>query len=287
MPANLSCYTGFDPANPPQLEPSQMVTVWGVVDVFGTGGDADNIQVQIFAQNSDGSLGPMLGEAIARVSFYSEEDVELSSGGEVRQRRRLGGFKIDNIPTERPVVVRTQGDPNFFGHPVYDYTVAIRNREINHPMPPPEMNITGPAVRIRPRTLANADWTTIPSTAALPTGIPAGHGVLAGEVHDCDDVRLSNAMVYSNPPPHFENTVYFSNNDTRPLPDTSRNNHGTQLLGLYALLDLDPGPVQIAALGYNSDGELVHVGSYRARIFPDAVTVVTLRGLRPWQVTRP
>jgi hypothetical protein len=285
---NLSCFTGFDPANPPQGEAEQTVTVWGVVDVFGTGGDADDVNVQIFEVGADGAPGAMVGQATARVSVYSEEDVELNSDGTERQRRRLGGFKIENVRTEHPYIIRTQGDPSTFGHAIYDYTLAIRNRDIAMPdaRAASALGITGMAVRIRPRTLANSDWTTIPSTAALPSGIPAGHGVIAGEVHDCDDVRLSNATVYTQPAPNYEDTVYFSNNDTHPLPDTSRNGHGTQLLGLYAILDVNPGPVRVAAIGYSPSGELVHVGSYAARVFPDSVTVVTLRGLRPWQVMR-
>jgi hypothetical protein len=282
---NLSCYTNFDPASPPPLATTQMDSVWGVVDVFGTGGNSDMIRVQIFNINADGTPGTMLGEATAMTSVaYHEEEDELNTQGMVTQHRLLGGFVIPNIPTERPVLVRTQGPADFFGHAIYDYTLAIRNDAVNMPMPPPETMITGAAVKIRPRTISNSDWVTIPSTSTLPTGIPAGRGAIAGEVHDCDDVRLSNAVVYANPAPRFEPTVYFSDNDTNPLPDTSRSTHGTQLLGIYAMLDLAPGPLRISALGYDGSGALVHVGSYEARIFADSVTVVTIRGLRPWQV---
>ncbi len=298
-PANLACYSSFDPMNPPPLAMTQMVTIWGVADVFGTGGDSQHVRVEVFEVGAEGTPGRSLGFDITDTArMWSEEEDELDNSGNVRTHRRLGAYSIPNIPTERPLVIVTRGDPSdamaardFFAHPIYDYTLAIRNSEIGR-VPEYQMgrtippSITGPAVYIRARVLANADWTIIPSTAALPTGIPVGHGAVAGEVHDCDDVRLSNATVYINPAPNFESTVYFSDNDTRPLPDMSRSSRGTQILGLYAMLDVTPGPVRVAAVGYDANGQLVHSGFYQARVFPDAVTTVTVRGLRPWQVQR-
>lgn len=285
-PVNLSC---FDPAMRPQAQDPRMVTVYGVVDVFGNGGDSDHILVEIYRVNADGSPGQRIGSAVSDVSLpYHEEEDELNSSGMVVQHRRLGAFQIPNVPTETPLIVRTIGDPNtpgtqeLWGHAIYDYTMPIRNSMIAPA--PATTGISGDAVRIRPRVISNSDWNTLPNTATLVTGIPPGHGAIAGEVHDCDDVRLANAMVYAEPAPNFSGSVYFSDNDSHPLPDTSRATHGTQLLGLYAMLDLNPGPVRVAALGYDDHGQLVHVGSYSARIFPDAVTVVTLRGLRPWQL---
>jgi hypothetical protein len=58
---------------------------------------------------------------------------------------------------------------------------------------------------------------------------------------------------------------------------------GTSLLGLYSGLDMAPGPVDVAAVGY-VDGQTVSLGWYHAQIFADAVTVVSLRGIRATQV---
>lgn len=285
---NLSCYETFDPAHPPTAPMSMAVTVWGVVDVFGTGGDSNNVHVQFFEVGADGSPGAMVGEAISDPAVYQEMAVERDTSGSIVQMRTLAGFKISGIQTDHPYIVKTVGvTTDFFAHAIYDYTVPVRGTDVGMRTPPAALSITGPSVYIRPRTISNSDWVTIPSTATLPTGIPAGHGALAGEVHDCDDVRLANAQVYASPPPNFTSPVYFSDNPTRPLPDTSRSTTGTGALGIYALLDLTPGPLRISAVGYAPDGHLTLVGAYGVRIFPDSVTVASFRGIRPWQYTTP
>lgn len=150
-------------------------------------------------------------------------------------------------------------------------------------MPAPA-GVTGRSVRFLARVISNSDWTAIPATSTLTSGITIGRGALAGEVHDCDDVRLSNATVESSPRRAWDGpVVYFSENDTNPLPDLSRAERGTSLLGTYALLDVEPGPVRVSAVGYDANRQVVHLGSYRARVYPDSVTTVTFRGLRPWQ----
>jgi hypothetical protein len=44
-----------------------------------------------------------------------------------------------------------------------------------------------------------------------------------------------------------------------------------------------PGPVTVAAAGV-VNGALLGVGYQRARIFPNSVTSVTFRGLKPYQL---
>jgi hypothetical protein len=239
---------------------------------------------------ADGSPGEMLGSTVSDIEApgNATEDVYSPSRDRVIQTRRLGAYQLPNIPTEAELLVVTEGDPAdmtasaLFSHRIYDYNIMLRNAEVDMPAAP--MGVPGPAVRFDPRVLSNSDWQAIPSAATLVTGIPQGHGVLAGEVHDCDNVRLANAMVSSEPRQLWSGgTVYFSENDTNPLPDMSRNGRGTSLLGTYALLDMGPGPTTVAAVGVDTSGRLQHLGSYRARIYPDSVTVVTFRGLRPWQ----
>jgi len=288
---DLSCFLNFDPANPPTPPASRTVTVWGAVGVFGTGGDSNNITVKVYEVGPNGTLGAMVGQATTSTAAgtYTESERVLDNSGNVTQMRTLGSFKISGIQTEHPYIVMSQGPAGYFEHPIYDYTLNIRNQDIAAPPAAAvtALGITGDAVRIRVRTISNSDWLTVPSVATLPTGIPTGHGVLAGEVHDCADIRLSNAMVHAYPPPGFMGTVYFSDNPTNPLPDTSRSTHGTQLLGLYALLDTVPGATRVSALGYAPDGTLVHLGTYGVQMFPNAVTVVTFRGIRPWQIANP
>ena len=75
---------------------------------------------------------------------------------------------------------------------------------------------------------------------------------------------------------------YFNDNPDNPLPQIGRD-VGTSLLGLFAALDVAEGPVDISAVG-QVGGQTVSLGWYRARVFPGAITSVTLYGLRSHQV---
>lgn len=109
--------------------------------------------------------------------------------------------------------------------------------------------------------------------------ITPGRGAVAGEVHDCDNLRVVNAVVdidASRPA-----LTYFSDDEDKPLPQLGAKS--TSVLGLYAALDVQPGPVTVAAAGV-VDGQLVGVGFMRIQVFADSVTSVTFRGMKPYQV---
>ncbi len=296
-PANLNC---FNPATPPVAGTPQNVTLWGDVRPFGNGGDSQHIRINVFTVGADRRpVMPPLGTTVSDVTAPGNriETVLQSDRMTVAFMRTLGGYQIPNVPTETELIIEAVGDSGdttamgLWSHPLYDYDIMIHNNQVvtlpsaggDGGVP---SGITGSAaVFYEPRVLATSDWSAIPSAATLVTGIPAGHGVLAGEVHDCDDVRLNNATVGSNPRVNFSlGTVYFSDNDTNPLPDTSRMYEGTSILGTYALLDMTPGLATVAATGYVSTTQLAHLGSDTVWVFPDAVTAITFRGLRPWQV---
>jgi hypothetical protein len=288
-PANLSC---FDAANWPTAGTSERVTMWGYVRVFGNGNDSQHIRVTVYRPNADGTPGEMIGTTVSELTHPANgtEDVLSPTRDRVLFTRNLGGYHIENVPTETELLVVTEADAAdstarmLWSHKIYDFNVMLRNAEVNAETAPMALPGTRRA-RFNARVISNGDWQSIPATSALTEGIGAGRGALAGEVHDCDDVRLANATVESFPRRVWDGpTVYFSDNDTNPLPDLSRGGIGTSLLGTYALLDVNPGPLTVVATGYDNNMRLVHLGSYRARVFPDSVTIVTFRGLRPWQV---
>ncbi|MBP6829763.1 MAG: hypothetical protein KA978_03210 [Deltaproteobacteria bacterium] len=284
---NLQC---FQPGSYPTAGTSERVTMFGHVRVFGNGGDSQHIKISVHRVNEDGTPGEMLGSTVSDIASPAAgmEVVYSPSRDRPLFTRRTGGYTLSNIPTETELLVITEGDPadaeasGLWSHRIYDYNFVLLNSEIDA-MPAPT-GVVGRSVRFNPRVISNSDWTAIPATSTLTSGITRGRGALAGEVHDCDDVRLANATVESTPRRAWDGpVVYFSENDTNPLPDLSREQRGTSLLGTYALLDVEPGPVRVAAVGYNAARAVVHLGSYRARIFPDSVTLVTFRGMRPWQ----
>ena len=261
----------------------QMVTMYGVVDVFGNGADADDILVEVYAEGANGALGALLGSATAQIEDPCFETDNVIEDGMVQQSRRIGFFSIPNIPTETALVVKTSGDPTFW-RDIYSYNIEALNEEVETGALPEgscETLPTGPRWEYRARIISSADWRSIPLTAGLVDGIRAGSGAVAGEIHDCDDIRVEFAQVGTNPPAAGVFT-YFNDNPTNPLPETSRD-VGTSLLGLYGALDVPAGPVDVAAVG-RLDGQTVTLGWYRAQVFAGAVTTVTLRGLRSYQI---
>ncbi|MCB9611024.1 MAG: hypothetical protein H6721_02345 [Sandaracinus sp.] len=261
----------------------QMVTMYGVVDVFGNGADADDILVEVYEEGANGALGALLGSATAQIEDDCSETDNVIEDGMVVQSRRVGFFSIPNVPSETPLIVKTSGDASFWRN-IYSYNIEALNDEIETGEPPAGSCSTipsGPRWEYRARIISSADWRSIPLTAGLVDGIRSGSGAVAGEIHDCDDIRLEFAQIGTNPPAAGVFT-YFNDNPTNPLPDTSRD-VGTSLLGLYGALDIPAGPVDVAAVG-RLDGQTVTLGWYKAQVFAGAVTTVTLRGLRSHQV---
>ena len=107
-------------------------------------------------------------------------------------------------------------------------------------------------------------------------------GMLAGEVHDCGDVRIEGATVDTDAA-HEGDMFYFGHNETNPLPDRRRFAEGTSKLGLFGALNVTTGiPVRISAIG-NHNGQTVLLGTHTVQAFKGALTTVRLRGRRPWQ----
>ncbi len=281
-PAALGCFTtGRRPPGTPRS-----VTLYGVADVFGNGPDATGMTVEVYREGADGALGELVGMATASgTDACAETEEKIDNGMPTGVTRQLGAYAVEGVPTETPLIVLTRGDAGLW-KPLYTYNFQVLNEEVDESAPPSGAcsgTPTGPRFQYRARVLSVNDYRTIPLTAGIAGGVPAGHGALAGEVHDCQDVRVSFAQVGVSPRP--QSIVYFTDDADNPLPDISRV-EGTAGLGLYAGLDLLPGPVDVSALG-RIDGQLVSLGWYRARIFADSVTSVTLRGERPQQVATP
>lgn len=257
----------------------QMVTMYGVVDVFGNGGDSNAILVEVYEEGPDGALGPLLGMATSDTSSACAEVEDEIDNDEVIGTRDLGFYSIPNIPTETPLIVKTSGSVDFW-RDLYTYNVQILAGEVEDGAAGETCadQPAGPRFERQSKTLSRSDYNSIPLTAGLPSGITPGNGAVAGEIHDCGDTRLEFAQVGVFP--EAVTLVYFNDNPSNPLPVMGRA-EGSSLLSLFAALDVPPGPVQISAIG-NVDGATVSLGWYKAQVFPNAVTSIALRGLR-WQ----
>jgi hypothetical protein len=277
----------FDQATPPTpVGASKLVKMKGYVKIFANGPDSKNVKIEVYEEEVDagglptGKLGKLVGTGTSNntamlcgsppVFPCAKEEIKLKSG--VESKRVLFPYEIDGIPTEKPLIVKTSeaiADAGWF--PLYDWNVAARNDKLN---------ATG-EYEFDVRALGNDDYASI-LKAAYNQPPQGGESAIAGEVHDCGDVRVSGATVQTNPKSRL-GLIYLSEVEDDPLPDTSR--QGTGKLGLYAVGGLKPALHTVSASGLVGT-EIVALGSYRVSTFADSVSVYTFRGLRPWQIPK-
>ncbi|MFO0591010.1 MAG: hypothetical protein U0441_25930 [Polyangiaceae bacterium] len=258
-----SCFdAGSYPAKPGA---SQNVTVKGTAVIFSHGCSSNDLTIEfhkvVRGGADDGDVGDLIGTAVVTDKDCSVTGV--SSMEETCDPARYECiYEYPNVPTETELVVKTSGD---LWAPLYDYSIFIRNDQVQAGVWQHDV-----------RALAADDYGVI-SQVAIGGPITAGNGAIAGEVHDCGDVRIQNAVLDVNV--SRKALTYFGDDEAHPLPDLSKK--GTSTLGLYSALDIAPGPVSISAAGKDKDGKMVGLGFLKVRVFPDSVTTVTFRGMNP------
>ncbi len=261
-PVKLECFT---PAGyPAKADPasSKTVQISGTVKIFANGCESKLVKIEVFEVGEGGALGAPAGTALTTAPDCKSNGV--ATDNEDCGTRYECNYIYGGVPTEKELVIRTSG---INWTDFYDYNVFVPNTEI----------VNG-EWKHNLRALASSDYNAI-AQAAIRGPISSGNGAIAGEIHDCGDVRLQNATVNIDQPNKF--LTYFTNNEAAPLPDTAA--RGTSALGIYAALDVAPGPVAVAAVGKIA-GKVTTLGHSRARVFPNAVSIVTFRGLQPFQV---
>jgi hypothetical protein len=270
-PPDVSCYL---PDSYPATGTSTTVTVQGITKIFSHGCMSKSVTIEVYrvvrdGSANDGALGALIGTPVTTEADCTTTGVatpDEDTCGTVFECK----YEYPGVPTETELVFKTYSTSSpVLWAPIYEYNVYAFESD--------EGVATGTWTH-DVRALAQDDYGVI-AQAAIGNPVTQTHGVLAGEVHDCGNVRLINATVDIDTDKVA--TTYFTNDEAHPLPD--RTALGTSTLGLYSALDIKPGPVTVAASGLVG-GELVSVGFFRARIFEDSVTSVTFRGLRPFQV---
>ena len=259
---------------PKPLGTPQMVTVDGYVKLFSHGDDSLGVKIEIFQEGANGALGTPVGTG---VTTQMSDTCLMPKPTLLRACPMPDGccyrhFTYTNVPTETPLIVKTSdASAAQKWAELYDYDVYFSNDVVKNGM-----------AYYEPSAVAATDPTTVAQAAGGFT-IKADRGLLAGEVHDCADVRLAGAMVNTDVAPEGD-MFYFGENESDPLPDKSRGpaGQGTSHLGLFGALNYTTGkPVRISATGYYK-GQLILVGTYTVQVFPGAVTALALRGRRPW-----
>ncbi|RMH37288.1 MAG: hypothetical protein D6689_21085 [Deltaproteobacteria bacterium] len=260
-------------------------------------GDARFGQGRCAQPDPDADCGGQCDRALDAVEFCHNATCDDLQRWEVQ-------YAIADVPTNEFLVVRTvgldaDGNPQVRGNtwsPLVQYNVFLGTGDrACSPAADCEAGLVDavcsdcidttvdpPVYRNDVNLLSAQDYVTIPTSAGLSGGVPPGHGGVAGEVHDCNGVRLRHAQVGFSADRMPEVIVFFNGNPVKTLPRLQQISDGTNLLGLYAGLDVAPGPMSVVAVGVR-DGALFEVGRFRAHVWPDSVTLVRLGGGRPRQ----
>ncbi len=266
----VSC---FQPATyPAKPGTPQNVDVTGFARIFSSGCDSGNLKITFHrvvrdGSANDGKLGEAIGTPITTVADCTNMGEETMPD-DCTDSRWECAYTYPAVPTETELAIKTEsidGDDKWA--PLIQYNIYIPNAEV----------MAG-AWRHNVRALASPDYSVIPGTA-IGKPITPGNGAVAGEVHDCGDVRLLNAVAGIDRPKQA--LTYFTSDEDKPLPDLGAK--ATSKLGLYAALDVPQGQVHAAAVGL-VDGQVVTLGYHTVWVYPDTVSSVTFRGLRPYQV---
>jgi hypothetical protein len=283
----LDCYAAA--AQPAE---STAVVVEGCIDIFGVGLEAvAGVEVVFF----DRDASPLADTALARgpVVLASSSQNLACAGADADEPacRALGcesgGFyrAVGAVPTETPLIIRitSQDNPSVVRTFLYDVVLAAAA----------VVDVGGELRANYEATLIySSTYTSIQSLGGRSieggndTRDFVGRGVIAGEIHDCDDLAVEQAVVVDVGDDPQSRIVYFNGSTTSPGPEIR--NTATSSDGRYANLNVTTaGEQHVIAAGIRTPGcdgddcACVSLGTRSVQAFPDSVTIVTLRGPLP------
>jgi hypothetical protein len=261
-------------------------TLSGYVKIFSSGTDTAGVMIQVFnVDTSTGALGAQVGSTYTT----SSTDKSVTNNWLNACTTNVCTFReytITGVPTETPLVIVTS-DAGMGGgwSSLYDYNIYFSDADVCASAP-----AGAPCVASTTTWATSYDVTAVKpcdiSTAAISVGLTTDptKGVLAGEVHDCGDIRISGADVDTDQP-HIGSLFYFGAQESDPLPNETLTS--TSPLGLFGALNLAPGvPIRVSAIGTYA-GKDTLLGTNVVQVYTGsmgpAVTAISLRGRRPYQ----
>ena len=217
---------------------------------------------------------------------YCRDNGSGPSGGECSDRLRWEArYAVPSIPTNTRLVIRVTGpmgmsDTTWATTVAFNVFLSTSDRACTSLSDTDCLDLSdaaNPRYQLNVSALSAADYVNIPTISGLAGGISSGQGAVAGEVHDCDNVRVANVEVATTP--QADRFTYFNGNPVMTLPDASRAAIGTDRLGLFAALNVAPGAVHVETAAVKTLGDaLTSFGTFDAFVYPNTVSIVTLNG---------
>lgn len=287
---------------PDALPQSTAVRLRGCIDVFGLGGDAKaGILVDIFSDGADPrNDAPDVGSV--EIGVASQASDLACNGADAGHPACLavgeldcdkqGAYVMEDVPLHVPLTMKVHKpgdgiviDTYTFGV-VFGYGDAVV-RELDGV----------PTVDYSANLIYRSTYDSIPTLAGRivegqqTIGDGIGRGVIAGEVHDCQDKVVQGATVSTNQADASTKVTYFDGDVEDPSPDLRRSSTNTD--GLYVILNaataegtnehvvaaamIDPSCADAA----DDACQCVSLSSRTVKAYPDSVSIVTLRGDLP------
>jgi hypothetical protein len=282
---DLSCI-----GNPRVVGASTPVTVEGCIDVFGVGNDAKSgTEIAVFPADADPTTARPIATGVVAVRNQAS-GLECEGADENDPACRAldcgskGFYRLTaTVPTHEPLIMAVRHptdstviDTYLYGHVFFNDDAV--DGVVNYEAP----------------MIFRSTWDSIPTlsgrqiTGGQDVTDGQGRAVIAGEIHDCNDRIITGAAVSI---PALDSTMrvaYFDGNTDDPKPDLRRVTTAED--GLYVLLNVptDPGQNEhVVTAGIRDAGctgddcTCQSAGSRTVRVFPDSVTITTLRGDLP------
>ncbi len=291
QPVALGCI-----GNPEVLSQSATARLQGCIQVFGTGGAAKpGIKVAVFADDQDARNDtPAFGEVTIGVQQEASSldcqgaDADsaacLSLGCE-----KKGAYVIEDVPLHVPLTIKVYHPTDNTIIDTYTFGTVL-DYGGDATFDPATNTATYEA-----NLIYDSTYESIPTLAGRiiqgreVIGDGVGRGVIAGEIHDCDDVIIQGASVTSDQLDAQTKVTYFNGDDSNPLPLLDRTTTNTD--GLYVIINAttDPGhDIHTIGAGIldptcagSADCQCVGLSSRTVHVYPDSVSIVTLRGDLP------
>ncbi|MDD5043116.1 MAG: hypothetical protein PHD51_00395 [Patescibacteria group bacterium] len=215
----------------------------GCLDAFGLDQSTVGLTVEIFLLAENGEIGDFITRAVSKSigvekcgnhSFYATSE---------------------KVPLDTQLVFKVSGE-SFVD--TYQYNQFIPSSGLDGDKVPIEAGSTTANV------VADSTYSLIPVLIGIGS-IDAGRGAIMGEIHDCTDMQVENAVVGFNPP--VDTVIYFTGTDPDPAAAS------TDPDAIYAGINILP-QLYVISTATLINGEPSALGTWKVKGFADGVTVI-------------
>ncbi|MBU49220.1 MAG: hypothetical protein CL920_11035 [Deltaproteobacteria bacterium] len=265
-----SCLTST-PALPSGPEKT---TLWGRVEAFGLSSDTTGLKVEVFKQADflkDPNTATPIGTYTSDVPKSQDGCTETCGERHICYNKKcvkiedssgyaIAIYDVKDVPTNTLLAVRTSGD-GFVATIQYNLWV-------------PADKVKDDLFELRSFVISEVTKSLIPATAGI-SKIADGNAAIAGEVQDCSGEQVQGVTV--NISARAQKLGYFNGDGDQPDPEQNETNRD----GTYAALNIkvpENGDINVLFVA-NIDGKPTKLLKYGIKLFPDAISVLTVT---PW-----